>query len=603
MAIKNDGNQPHKPQHQHPTMDDKKIDKLKSLNALLVKETVDLRQHVESLVQSKNSLESEFNLSVMDNDSLRLEMNALVETASMLEIEIGVAFVFMNQMADETIGCLEEKSEFERSIRAKESEIGDLKRRLKQVLVDIDEERGVLARVVDERDEIRTHLDDRILEVDELRLKLIEAESKEAQVLTKVAELKANYDRLTVENIDFERRIESIMKERDDLQTGLIESNGVVDELKRSIAELLEQKNVIAAEKTKTDGKNSELQALVDELKKMVESMKIKEGTLQKKFDVLEKKHAASLKNEVEKKIEINELVEEKKETELRIERLVKEKGFVAKALEDAMKELEQQKLLMNQVVQEKTKLEDVKIEMESEIVNMKTQLSVFKDIISSLEMCSANQIQKVKELEVEVGTYKSSFDQAGIERDEAIRQLNDENTITSDFKQKFTVMLQEVEDLNEKLATLTTENGKHLGEKKQLEDQCAGLVKEVAVLEARFAESRIEFVGKVDAAEANLKRVLHILKKTVLTCDVNSDVDHKNGVVDGIEEHVAGIEAIKRVLKDKESRLEEMKMQIELVKNSAAEARKEKSFWTMVSSATTLLAAAASLAFVARSH
>ncbi|KAL8259063.1 hypothetical protein R6Q59_027016 [Mikania micrantha] len=193
--------------------------------------------------------------------------------------------------------------------------------------------------------------------------------------------------------------------------------------------------------------------------------------------------------------------------------------------------------------------------------------------------MCSANQIQKVKELEVESGTYKSSFDQAAMERDEAIRQLNDEKTITSDFKQKFTVMLQEVEDLNERL------------------------VKEVAVQEARFAESRIEFVGKLDAAEANLKRVLHILKKTVLTCDVNSDVDHKNGVVDGIEEHVAGIEAIKRVLKDKESRLEEMKIQFELVKNSVAEARKEKSFWTMVSSATTLLAAAASLAFVARSH
>ena len=44
----------------------------------------------------------------------------------------------------------------------------------------------------------------------------------------------------------------------------------------RDIANLLEQKKVIEDEKTAIDNKNSELQASVDELKKLVERMRVK---------------------------------------------------------------------------------------------------------------------------------------------------------------------------------------------------------------------------------------------------------------------------------------------------------------------------------------
>ncbi|KAI3776764.1 hypothetical protein L1987_46553 [Smallanthus sonchifolius] len=607
MAINNPDtppeSNPHKPQqnlHHHQPMDDaasEKLHSLKSLNALLVKETVERRQQVDSLVQSNTYLESEVNRSVMEKDSLQAEMNAMAEKAVALEIERGLAVVFMTAQVNR---LAEERRETEKWNREKELEIAELNRRLEQLLIQIDEQRGVET----ERDEIRVLLDARIRQVNELLLKVTKAEENEARVLTEVGELKGKCDGLMVENAACEKRIESKMREKEDLRMSLVERNGVVDELRWDIARLVEEKSAIADEKNAQDGRNTELQVKVDELKKLVEGLRAEERELIEKIAVLQEKYVESSRNEVEMKMEINVLVEEKKESERRVERLGEEKGLVAKDLEDVVKELEQQKLSLERVVEEKTDLESAKMQRESEIVRMNEELHAFKDMVSSLEKTCVGQIEKVKELEVEAGSYKFSLDQAEMERDEALKQLDKEKTITADFKQAVAGMEKEMEGLNEKLATFTCENGKHLGEKKLLEDRCAGLVKEVADLEAKFAESRMEFDGKVGAAEANSNRVLNILKRTVMVCDGNNDDgDQENGVEEGIKEHVAGIEAIKRAFKDKESRLEELKMQLELVKSSAAEARKEKSFWTMVSSATTLIAAAASLAFVAKAH
>lgn len=546
---------------------------------------------------------------------MQSEMNVLVEESVMLEIEKAIVFVFMNsevnRLAKKVIGGFEgdmkrilgEKSEIEKLVKEKELEIAGLKRRLDQVLIEIDEERGVSAHVSDERDEIIARLDVRVQEVNQLLLKVTELEKNEDRVLKEVDELKVECDRLKAEKTASERKIESVVKENDDLQSGLIVANGLVEELQRNIAKLDEEKKTIADEKIAQDGRNSELRGSVDELKKLIESMRIDEQTLLRKISDLEKKYAESLRNEVEMKIEVNGLVEEKKVTERRIEELVNEKTLITKDLEAAVNELEQRKLLYERIVQEKIETEDAKRQGESEIVKTREELHALKDKISSLEMTNVNQFEKLMELEDEVGSYKGLFDKASMEKDEAVNQLNNEKAITAELKQTVTGMGNEIEDLNKKVETLTTENEKHLGEKNVLEDRCAGLVKEVADLEVRFSESRMEFDGKLSAAEANSKRVLSILKRTVSGCDGDSDLDQENGVEDGIKEHVGRIEVIKRAFKDKESRLEEMKRQLELVESSVEEARREKSFWTMVSSTTTLLAAVVSLAYVVRAH
>ncbi|XP_076888166.1 uncharacterized protein LOC143538495 [Bidens hawaiensis] len=596
----------HKP---HQTMDDyDKVKSLKSLNDRLLKETTEKRQQVDSLVQKNTYLESEVNRTVMENDELKSEMGLLTEALVRLEIEKDVVFVYLNvqlnqlmeRLEDDLKRVLEDKSEIERVKREKESEIAGLNKRLSEFRVEIDEERAVSARVSDKRDAIKVLLEGKVLEVNELKVKVAKIEEKEARVLTEVAELKEECDRLKAENVAGVMRVELVMKEKEDVQARLVESDSMVDGLRRDVANLVEEKKVIADEKAAQDDKNSELQGLEDELRKLVERMRTEEGILRERIADLEKKYAASLDNEVEMKSRISELVEEKKETERRIECLVNEKSLVLKDLQGVMDELQQQKLAFEQVIERKTELENVKTHVENEIVKKDEQLSACKDTISSLEQSNFKHIEKVKELEIESGSYKSLLDQVTVEKDEVVKQLNDQKAVADDLNQTITSMKMEIQDLNLKLSALTAVNEENLGEKNRLTDQCAGLVKEVADLEARFAENRVELEGKLSAAEANLNQVLNMLKKTVMVCEGTGDFDQENGVEDEIKEHVAGIEAIKRALMDKESRLEEMKMQVELVKSSA---KKEKGFWTMVSSATTLLAAAASLAYVARAH
>lgn len=634
---------PHKPQdkiHHHHTMADaasenSQLDSLKSLNALLVKETVERRQQVGSLVQSNGYLESELNRSVMDNASLQSQMDALAERALMLEIEKGLVSIFVsshvNQLAEvsakEMDGfcrervvmearieslerdmkrILEEKSEIEKLKSEKESEIGDLNRRLEELMAEIDNEKLKLSRVCDEKDDIRVQLDARILEVNELQLKVTQADKSEAQILEELTELKTNYDRLVEEKTASERRIESIMAEKDSVQMNLVELNVVVDDSKQKIAELLEQKTAIEDEKNKQERKNDELQTSVEKLNDLVQSMRIKEEELLEKIADLEKRYAESSDKEMDMKMEIDRFVEEKKETEERIGSLVNGKSLVMKDLEDAMKELEHQKLTIEQIVQKKTEIEDAKIQGENEILKMKEQLIEFQETISSLENSKLDQNEKLKQLEVDISHYKASFDQVKMERDEAQKGLEEEKTITTDYKQKITSMEKGIEDLNEELGKMTTANGKHLEEKNELENRCSSLVSQVASLEAELVETRIEFdatKGKLGLAEAKSNRVLNILKKTVSNSDETTDFDQENGIEEEIKDHVTDLEAIKGAFKDKVSRIEDMKMELELLKNSAAEAHKGKSFWTMVSSATTLLAAAVSVAYVARAH
>lgn len=587
--------------HDNQTMDEPdsvKLHKLKLLNARLLKETVDRRQQVDSLLKSNKHLHSELEGSMMDNGLLKSELNGLTEKAVMLEIEKGLASVFVigqaNQLAEEKFESLkgrivglegemervlEEKSEIEKARSEKESEIRDLKSRLDELTANINQERVVSSRVCDERDGIRAQLDARTEEVNELQLQ---------------------------QNTVHMQLIDSITSEKDLIQANLVESNAQIDDLKKNVEALLEQKKAVEDENNTHERKNEELQTTVSELKDFIETIKNDEKGLLEKLTDLENKFAASSENEAALKNEINGLVEKNKETDERIKGLEKEKSLVQKDLQEAMKERDFQKLTNEQIVQEKTEIEDAKIQGETEIIKMKEQLTVFQDTISSLKNSCTNQNDKVQQLEDQVSHYKALFDQATTEKDEALKSLQEQEAIKTDFQHKITAMEKEIQDLHEDLAKITTENSKNIAEKNELEDRCSELTKYVAVLEAKLEETRVESdetKSKLGLAEANSSRVLKILKRTLSGSNETRDLDNGNGDEEVIKDHVTEVEEIKRVFKEKESRVEEMKRQLELVTNSAAEVRKEKSFWALVSSATTLLAAAVSVAYVARAN
>ncbi|KAI3673433.1 hypothetical protein L6452_39552 [Arctium lappa] len=125
----------------------------------------------------------------MDYASLQSKMDTLVERALMLEIEKGLVSIFVNSHVNQLAEVVGkeidgfsrenvEKSEIEKSNSEKESEIGDLNRQLE---VEIDTEKLKVSRVCDEIDDIRVQLDARIQEVDDLQLKVIQTDKKEAR--------------------------------------------------------------------------------------------------------------------------------------------------------------------------------------------------------------------------------------------------------------------------------------------------------------------------------------------------------------------------------------------------------------------------------------
>nr|XP_043639513.1 sporulation-specific protein 15-like [Erigeron canadensis] len=322
--------------------------------------------------------------------------------------------------------------------------------------------------------------------------------------------------------------------------------NNKVEDLNSRLHELVskidQDKLILAGVCVKRDEFKAQLDARILEVNQL--ELMIKQAD---EFKQQMLKQVDELKAKCDGLIDINKGLEERNET------LEKEKSSVTKDLEVAIKELDQQK---HTIVHLKTELENAKIK----------------------------------------------YDQAMIEMGEVLENLNKEKAITSGFKEKVAEMERQIQDLQGEISMMNTENVKQLGAKEELEDKCAKLVKKLDSLEAKLVEMQIKFddtKGELCVAKANSKRVLEILKKTLLVCNDDS-TDQENGVGEDIQEHFKEVEAIKRAFKDKESRIEEMKSHVELLKS---EARKEKSFWTMVSSATTLLAAAVSVAYVARAH
>ncbi|XP_024962611.1 myosin-13-like [Cynara cardunculus var. scolymus] len=621
-------NKPPKTQHQIPpqTVDDaasEKLHSLKSLNAMLLKETVERRQQVDSLTQVNGSLESELNRCKSDKVSLQSELNGVTERAVMLEIEAGLVSRFVavqvNHMAEvsrrertameekicgmerDISRVLEEKNGIEMVKNRKESEIGSLNTRLKTLVAEIGEEKFVLSKVCEERDEIRAQLDDQIQHENGLRSKLAEAEKREAVILEKSQKLKVDYSGLVEEKTCAERKVDSLLREKDSIARSLVESNGLVDDLKRDIQKIVKEKMVIEDERNVLERMINDMQISVKGLNQLVHSLQKGEERLLEKIADLEKKCVMISEEEAKMSMEIDLLVKEKQETESTIRNLTEEKSLVIKDLKETSNILEHQKLTIDQMVEEKMKIIDAKDQGEKNILQMKEQ---FENKILALEKSSIVQIDKLKKLESEVSHYRSALDQATTEGNKTRSNLDDEKLKVKNLSEELSKMEKGIEEICKKLSKMTADTEKLVAEKHELEMARAALAKDILVVEKSLVKTRKEHdetKAKLERSEANSSRILKILKK----CNSNEDDKmQETEIGDDMKYHITEVEAIKKCLKDRENVVQELKKQMELLKICVAKADKGKSFWTMVSSATTLLAAAAvSLAYVGGGH
>ncbi|KAL9994032.1 hypothetical protein Hdeb2414_s0002g00061841 [Helianthus debilis subsp. tardiflorus] len=608
-----DTTKPPKPQDQSPIDDthSEKLDSLKSLNAMLLKETVERRNQVDSLTQANSALESELT-------RCNSELSAWTEQAVMLEIEKGVANRFVEvqvvEMVEKVEGFVRDlnrvnlaKSEIERVKSVKEVEIEGLKNKLSALEGEIGEERFILSRVCEERDAVRAQVEERVRVENALRAKVDEVEKRERDALEKLEKVKGDYDGLVEANASVEMKMESVVREKDLVEKRLVVSNGLVDRLKMDVNKISEQKKLVEDERDVQEKKKNELQSSVDGLNELVRKLEQGKAQLLNEVVELEKKCVGSLDKEVKMRAEFDVLAKEKQEMEVEIERLTKEKSLVAKDLDDALNSLRKQNLNIDQLDKEKTKIIDAKNQAETDVIKLKEQLEELKNTVKTLEKAGIAQTDKIKELEAEKSRYIAASDQATKERNNVQASLDGEKEKVKNLTEKISKIEKDMEDMQKKLSKMQKETEKLVAEKKNLEKSRAVLEKDILAIKKSLAKTQKDYEdteGKLKVSEANSRKILKILKNTSSICnskeDKNKGIDKETAFGEEIKHHVTEVEAIKKAFKEKESVADEMKKQLELLKVRVAKADKGKSFWTMVSSATTLLAAV-SLAYVAR--
>ncbi|KAM7476972.1 hypothetical protein LguiB_024215 [Lonicera macranthoides] len=619
-----------------------KLENLKSLNAMLLKETVERRQQVDSLQISNGSLECELTRSKMEKKVLQAELIQLSDETVLMELQKSVVCVFVKVQVTEKaeiiakerdgfvkerikiekkLGGLEremreamrEKSEIEKMKREKENESGFLKKRLSEVAVEIGNEKKISGSVSQERDEIRTRFDAQVEETDRLRVKLTQMEKKERLIEEVVCKLKGECKSLVEEKEERERRLESMKRDTESIERCLVESNRVIEEMKREIGETVREKEVIAEEKNLEVVKRTELESEVSQLEEMVLSLQKEEERLRGSIIVLEKECGEGIEKEKETVKKIDTLVKEKEEREKNFKKLSEEKGLIVKDLNQVMKQLGEQKKIVEAMSREKIEVEKAKGNDEKEIVELKKELGKFKSNILSLEESCKVQIGRIKELESKVNQYRDEFDCVKIERDEAKEGFKKEKMYGMSLREKMLQIEKNLEETKKVVTEMKNENGNLVGEKKELENQCSVLMNDIALVGEKLAKAQKEFddvKAKTTIADANSELILNLLRSTANLVSVSKDesvVLNEKGFdelkdKEEMKPFVAELEAIKNAFNSREVKVEDMKREVEFLKDSVTVAHKKKSFWTLVSSATTILAAA-SVAYVARGH
>ncbi|KAK4340422.1 hypothetical protein RND71_041884 [Anisodus tanguticus] len=611
-----------------------KLENLKNLNNMLLRETIEKRKQVDSLGQAKGCLESELKKSNSEKNELTTELTQLSDQVIQLDIEktlvslfVGVqvgchAEVFekerkgfqeqnvlveekLNSVEREMVDVLREKGEIEKVLIGKESEIESLKKKVSDVSDEVVNERNVSEEIRNEKDDMRMELDVQIEEANRLRVKLVETEKREKEIEVEVGKLKVEYDAVKEEIKDREGKIESLVSEKELVENSLLGSNKVIEELKGKIDGIVREKEGIEVEKNAEAKKNGELENTVTGLNDMVLSLQKEEAKLRENLAELEKKCLEGLRKDEEMEKKINELVKGNNEKEIRVENLIEQKSFVERELDKALKQLDEEKKKIEQTVTEKNRMEKAKVSRESEIVELQKQLAEFKDVIEKLEVSCNGQEEKVKNLETEVGKYKAAFERVILEKDEIQKCFADEEESGINMKKQIEEMEKHIEKIVKEVEQTKAEYLDVVREKKELETQCQVLNEEIACVQTSLGEAQKKLSAmqcKVELANSNSEEILNALRTAADS--ICSNGGGANGSVVG-EKQMNGeaeLEAIKNVIKSKENKVEEMERQVEFLQFSVAQAQKKKNFWTMLSSATTLFAAI-SLAYVARGH
>ncbi|BFG37041.1 hypothetical protein CerSpe_233160 [Prunus speciosa] len=592
--------------HQATAKDEpsEKVQNLKSLNSLLLKETFDRRQQVESLMQAKEGLESELTRFRVESKLLESELTGKSEENVGLELEKSVFCVFvlaqMGQMVKEQV-------EIERAKSERDTEIAFLKREMNDLMGSLENEKVKLNRVCWERDVVKSDFDGLAEEANGLRLKVVEMEEKERFTEDEVEKLKIQCQGLVQEKAEKERAVEVVIREKDLAQRKHAESERVTEGLKKEIEEIVREKNEIEKEKHGQEVRLLRLENEVEHLSKVELNLRKEKELLHIKVLELEKSINEAMGKEEERERDIKALVEEKREKEHSIERLNEEVKSNKALLDMVTEELKNKEQRIKEMEQKKNEMEEAKVNQETEIAELNREVAEQRDIVSTLRNSCSGQEERNERLVSEVSQYKDAVDRVMQERSEAQKSLDGEKKKVEDLMLTISDREKTIKETEKELGKLRSERDNVSEKNKVMESRLESLVKEQDVMQKNLVEAQKkihDWEAKFESEGAKLKRALTMLKNTAALVSSKSEGkeevvanDHKLGKE--IQPYVVELDAIQNAFRNKEKMVGDLKQQVESL-HKVAEAQKKKSFWTLVSSATTIIAAA-SVAYVAK--
>ncbi|CAN7107801.1 unnamed protein product [Brassica rapa subsp. narinosa] len=481
---------------------EERVQNLKSLNAMLVKQTVEKRQQIDSLANAKSELETELaryggELDQVSDENLGLRM------------ELGLVMEF--------VGC-----------RFREMGVG-------------------VERLVKERDVIKKEFELQSEQVNQLKESVVVLVEKEASL---------------------EKEIEGLKREKNEMEIVKSDQRGEIEELERKLGEVSDT----------------------------VESLMKEEKVLRGVVVGLEKDLDECVEKERVMMVEIDVIGKEKMVKEAELERLVEEKSLVEKQMEMVNVQCLEKEKLIDQLCREKVELVERVVSGEAKRVELNRKVDELERAVSALRKDCVDRTETNEKLQCKVGELRDALWQVEVEREEAGKALDEEKRHGEDLKADVSKSEKMIETTLVELEEVKIEQESLSTAKNDLEKQSKSLKSEKAILEKKL----LELTKAIESAGMEAKGSLVMLKSAASAVSHSDSEQQKQE--NGAESYALELESIEQAFRNKESIIEEMKKEAETMKQSTEEAHKKKSFWTVVSSVTTIFAAA-SFAYASRTR
>ncbi|XP_010464024.1 PREDICTED: centrosomal protein of 128 kDa-like [Camelina sativa] len=578
---------------------------LKSLNEMLLKQTMEKRNQIDSLVHAKDELETELARFASEKMGLCGELDQVSDENFGLKIELGLVVDFVESRFREMgVGV-------ERLIRDGESEIRVLKGERNELMGKVEMEKEEIRKVCDERDFIKNRFDLQSEEANRLKECVVRLEEKESDLEIVIGKLKSENDKLVKEREMREELIEVVNKEKFGLEKTIEDGKKEIDGLKSEIEALLSEKNEMESVKIEQKGEILELEKKLDKLNETVQSLTKDERVLKDLVISLEKNLNESMEKERRMIVEIDALGKEKTVKESELKRLVEEKNSVEKQMDMVNMQSSDKEKLIDQLSREKIELEERVFSREVKLDELNQKADELTHAVAVLQRDCDDQTEINDQLSCKVGQLSDAIVEVELKKKEADKALEEEKRHGEDLKAKVLKSEKMTETTSEELEKIKIECERLFTAKNDLESQSESLKSEKAIVEKELVQLKKAMdalKAELESARMDAKRSLVMVKSVAsMLSQLENQEDRlisseQQKRENGTESYVVELESIEKAFKNKEDIIEEMKKEAEIMKQSTEEAHKKQNFWTLVSSVTTVFAAA-SFVYAARTR